>query len=105
MINYYEIMKNLEKYSHTIKTTKELKEAGLNKYYIKKAVSEKKLKKVARGKYRINSEFIIYNNLKSHICNKQFEEAYNDLKNNEFKKENKSFFEKIIEKIKRLIKL
>lgn len=79
MINYYEIMKNLEKYSYTLKTTKELIEAGLNKYYIKKAVSEKKLKKVARGKYRITSEGIIYNNLKTHLYNKQFEEAYNDL--------------------------
>lgn len=70
MINYYEIMKNLEKYSYTLKTTKELIEAGLNKYYIKK---------VARGKYRITSEGIIYNNLKTHLYNKQFEEAYNDL--------------------------
>lgn len=38
MINLNEILKGIEKEGIVEKTTKELKEAGLNDYYIKKAV-------------------------------------------------------------------
>lgn len=79
MIDYKLILQNLKKDPTKTITTKKLKELGLNDYYIKKAVTEKKLKKIARGKYIVISNEIIYNNLKTHIYNKQFEEAYNDL--------------------------
>lgn len=85
MIDLKIIINQLEESNIEERTTKELKEYGLNDYYIKKAVQEGKIKKVERGKYQITKlakDKIKQQTFKlfiKNIINDEFEEGYKNL--------------------------
>lgn len=53
MINLEETLKIIEEEGSLEKSTKELKEAGLNNYYIRKAIESGALARISHGKYKI----------------------------------------------------
>lgn len=53
MVNLEEIIQRIEESCNPNKTTNELKSAGLNDYYIKKALANGSLEKITRGKYKV----------------------------------------------------
>ncbi len=85
MIDLKEIINQLEETNIEERTTKELKEYGLNDYYIKKAIQEGKIKKIERGKYQITkitkdkNKQQTFKLFTKNIINGKFEEAYKSL--------------------------
>lgn len=85
MINLEEIMKEIEKGSKTEKTTKELKDSGLNDYYIKKAIENGYLEKISRGKYKVvgveknKNRNQAFQNFAGAVFSNDFESAYDNL--------------------------
>lgn len=53
MIDYELILSSIVERGIPTRTTKELKDFGLNDYYIKKATEEGQLKKISRGNYEL----------------------------------------------------
>lgn len=93
MINLEEILKRIEEDNRVEKTTKELKELGLNDYYIKKACENGSLEKISRGKYKVvtvekNMERIeSFRAFAGAVFSNDFESAYDNLVEN-IKKQN-----------------
>ena len=93
MINLEEILKRIEEDNTVEKTTKELKELGLNDYYIKKACENGSLEKISRGKYKVvtvekNMERIeSFRAFAGAVFSNDFESAYDNLVEN-IKKQN-----------------
>ena len=85
MINLTEILKEIEETGIVERTTKELKENGLNNYYIKKAIEAGALEKISHGKYKVvNAEKNInrrmaFSKFTKAIFRNDFEAAYEAL--------------------------
>ncbi len=88
MINLEETLKIIEEEGSLEKSTKELKEAGLNDYYIRKAIESGALAHISHGKYKmLNVEKEIlrrqsFNNFMKEVFKNNFEEAYTHLVKN-----------------------
>ena len=88
MINLEETLKIIEEEGSLEKSTKELKEAGLNDYYIRKAIESGALARISHGKYKmLNVEKEIlrrqsFNNFMKEVFKNNFEEAYTHLVKN-----------------------
>lgn len=88
MIDLETIMRKIEETGVEERTTKELKEYGLNDYYIKKAVQEGRIEKIDRGKYKIikiMKDRIMqqsFHEFKRNIFQRNFSEAYDSLYTN-----------------------
>ncbi len=88
MIDLEKIIKKLEDSNIEERTTKELKELGLNDYYIKKALEEGALEKVARGKYKVvnlnkdKKKWEAFKQFANAVFNNDFEAAYDHLLEN-----------------------
>ena len=59
-------------------TTQQLKEKGLNDYYIKKAIEDNLIERISRGKYKIikKEEYIFFDKFFMLIMSEKFQEAY-----------------------------
>ncbi len=100
MIDYKKIIEELKNKKILKLTSKDLKEYGLNDYYIKKATSEGLLNKIERGKYTIiKKEYSIFNLFVKSVKENDFENAYKYLYkltntniNNDYDNHNRIYF-------------